>query len=143
MLLNAGDASIAFPTAVSDRSVLLVDDHEPTLTKLQQLVQSAGYECFALPSASEALLFCDCCCPAVVVTDLVMPRLDGRVLARWLKARYPSLPVVLVTGEPLEEPVRAALERTFEAVMTKPLHLESFLGHLEGLMPRAPQAPHA
>ncbi len=115
--------------------VLLVDDHEPSLIKLQKLVESAGYACVATPSAPEALVLCDARRPTLVVTDLSMPRLDGQGLARWLKARYPSMPILLVTGEVLDAPAQASLRRTFAAVLPKPLQVETFLSIVDDLMP--------
>ena len=63
-----------------------------------------------------------------------MPDLDGQGLARWLKARYPTLPIILVTGEELDAPTLASLRQTFEEVLKKPLNVELFLSVLERLM---------
>src|SRR3954471_14942712 len=79
--------------------VLLVDDHIQSLRRLSMVVRSAGYTCEIASSATEALAFCDWQRPQVVVTDLTMPNLDGRGLAVWLKARYPSVPLILMTGQ--------------------------------------------
>src|SRR4051794_3010449 len=93
--------------------VLLVDDDLRTLDRLQRIVQTAGHPCVVAGSPAEALYYCDANRPAVVVTDLAMPRLDGAGLARWLKARYPALPLLLVTGESIDEAERALLSATF------------------------------
>jgi CheY-like chemotaxis protein len=116
--------------------VLLVDDHESSLSTLRQVVESAGHGCVATLSASEALAFCDARRPAVVVTDLAMPMLDGQGLARWLKARFPTIPILLVTGETLDAGTRASLLSTFLAVLAKPLEVAEFLSLLDELMPR-------
>src|SRR4051812_12451059 len=83
--------------------VLLVDDHESCLRLLRQLVETTGHPCVPAESAVDALVYCDSRPPRAVVTDLMMPQIDGQGLARWLKARYPSVPIVLVTGQDLEE----------------------------------------
>jgi two-component system capsular synthesis sensor histidine kinase RcsC len=131
------------PGAGAGRLVLLVDDHEPSLSTLRQVVESAGYDCFATHSASEALVFCDSSCPGVVVTDLAMPRLDGKCLARWLKARYPALPILLTTGEMLDDRTKSDLCGIFSAVLTKPLQVQSLLYHLDLLVPPACDGPRA
>ncbi len=114
--------------------VLLVDDHAPSLRRLQDVVTSFGHPCVSAGSASDALVYCDARPPQVVVTDLSMPDLDGQGLARWLKARYPTLPIILVTGEELDDPTLALLRQTFEEVLKKPVNVESFLSVLERLM---------
>ena len=107
--------------------ILLVDDHEPSLETLRLVLETAGYDCVSTNSAPEALEYCDTRRPTLVVTDLRMPRIDGPCLARWLQARYPATPIVLVTGEPLESSTQRLLEQTFVAVLSKPIDAKTFL----------------
>jgi CheY-like chemotaxis protein len=72
-----------------------------------------------------------------VVTDLAMPNLDGQRLARWLRSRFPSLPILLMTGEFLDPPLRRSLQRTFTAILPKPVDIAALLGLLDRLMPVA------
>ena len=95
------------PAPTAGPFVLLVDDHAPSLRQLQDVVTLFGHPCVSAGSASDALVYCDARSPRVVVTDLSMPDLDGQGLARWLKARYPTLPIILVTGEELDAPTLA------------------------------------
>jgi CheY-like chemotaxis protein len=86
-------------------------------------------------SAAEALRHCDAQRPRVVVTDLSMPNLDGLGLAEWMHLRFPSVPLILMTGQFLDPSTRTALARIFTAVMPKPVDVEQLLGRLERLMP--------
>ena len=128
--------TLEFPASAptADPFILLVDDHAPSLRQLQDVVTMFGHPCVSAGSASDALVYCDARSPRVVVTDLCMPDLDGQGLARWLKARYPTLPIILVTGEELDATTLASLRQTFEEVLKKPLNVESFLSLLERLM---------
>ncbi len=121
--------------------VLLVDDHEPTLSRLQSVMQSAGFECVTSSSAAEALAVSDSRRPSLVITDLRMPSLDGPALGRWLKARYPSIPLILVTGELLDAASQRDLTRNFAGIFSKPLNVEPFLLLIDDLMPRSFRAP--
>jgi CheY-like chemotaxis protein len=122
------------PAPTAAPFVLLVDDHAPSLRQLQDVVTMFGHPCVSAGSASDALVYCDARPPQVVVTDLSMPDLDGRGLARWLKARFPTLPIILVTGEELDDPTTVALRQTFEEVLKKPVDVELLLAVLERLM---------
>jgi CheY-like chemotaxis protein len=130
-------SSVVTPTdsVVLGPYILLVDDHAPTLRRLHELVKLAGHRCVPVGSATSALRTCEVGRPRVVVTDLAMPNLDGRDLARRLKDRYPSVPIILVTGEPLDLTDLGDLRGTFTAVFPKPIEIESFLNCLEQLMP--------
>jgi CheY-like chemotaxis protein len=129
----------ALPTTVRalppEPFVLLVDDHEPTLWNLQKVLVGEGYSCVATPSATDALSLCNGRRPALVVTDLAMPRLDGHGLACGLKARYPSLPIVLVTGEPVDPATEARYRGTFARQFSKPIDIERFLPAIASLLP--------
>jgi CheY-like chemotaxis protein len=134
-LLNVAQTLGCTPQA-HEPFVLLVDDHAPTLDSLRKVVETAGHACVATPFPSEALAFCDARRPDVVVTDLSMPRLDGQCLARWIKARFPTVPILLITGETLDDDSLGQLRVTFSAVLIKPIPIERFLGLLAELMPR-------
>jgi CheY-like chemotaxis protein len=131
---------LAAPTALpAEPFVLLVDDHETCLRQLRALVELRGHACVPASSAIDALVYCDARPPLAVVTDLSMPQLDGQGLARWLKARYPTVPIVLVTGQALDDEDRARLGATFAAVLHKPIDAEQFLELLEHLTLEGPE----
>ncbi len=64
-----------------------------------------------------------------------MPGQDGRALARRVRRRYPNVPIVLITGQNLEDPNWSHPRGLFEAVFAKPLDFERFIALLERLMP--------
>jgi CheY-like chemotaxis protein len=127
--------------AAVDSYVLLVDDHEPSLRQLKELVKLSGHACIATNSGSEALNYCERSRPRVVVTDLTMPNLDGRALARWLQSRHPSVPIILMTGQTFDTQSLDELERVFTAILPKPIDVDRLLGLLGRLMPAAPNRP--
>lgn len=115
--------------------ILLVDDHELSLMALGAILREEGFACRTSASATEALSVCDSETPALVVTDLSMPQLDGHGLARWLRARFPLLPILLMTAETLDDPTRLRLLSVFNEIFTKPLPLADFLGSVHELVP--------
>jgi CheY-like chemotaxis protein len=115
--------------------VLLVDDEESSSLPLAELVRIAGFASVATRSATDALACCYHRRPDVVVTDLDMPGTDGRALARRIHKRFPEVPTVLVTGQNLDHPDWAVPDGLFEAVFTKPLDFDKFIGTVGRLMP--------
>ena len=59
--------------------------------------------------------------PALVITDLMMPRVDGHQLYAWLRDQYPGLPVVAMSAA---ESKSRALAAGFDAYLVKPFELE-------------------
>jgi CheY-like chemotaxis protein len=123
------------PTPSPAPLVLLVDDQELSLRVLRDVIESAGYHCVTARSATDALIYCDRRRPQAVVTDLDMPGLDGSMLARWLKARYPTLPLLLVTGQDLEAVDLDDLRTHFAEILTKPLDPRRLLDALHASLP--------
>jgi CheY-like chemotaxis protein len=123
------------PASTANAYVLLVDDHEPSLQRLNELIRYSGHRTIAACSATEAILCCEHRRPRVVVTDLVMPNLDGQGLARWLQTRYPSVPIILMTGQEFDPAALGELQRTFTAVLPKPVDPTGLLRWLDRLMP--------
>jgi len=81
-------------------SVLLVEDEPAILTMARTMLENAGFMVAAAQSPSEALgLAAELAfCPDVVVSDLVMPGLNGSELAWELRRLFPALKVVFISG---------------------------------------------
>ncbi|MGH7120960.1 MAG: response regulator, partial [Acetobacteraceae bacterium] len=65
--------------------------------------------------------------PDVLVSDVVMPGLDGPSLVRRLRERWPGLPAVLVSGY-VDEAQRRSLEAENMTFLAKPYSLAELLG---------------
>jgi DNA-binding NtrC family response regulator len=83
---------------VSGARILVVDDEESARSGLQRLLRQAGYLADAAPSAATALELASEQPPEVVVTDLMMPDMDGMALCAQLHELDPELPVIVATG---------------------------------------------
>jgi two-component system sensor histidine kinase/response regulator len=72
------------------RTVLFIDDERITLRSLERTVQDEPYRSLFVLSGSEALDIMASETVDVVVTDLMMPEMDGMVLLDWVQAEYPA-----------------------------------------------------
>src|SRR3982751_2018966 len=82
---------------MADR-VLVVDDEQSLRKVLAATLQREGYEVSVCVNGEEALAALDRDGADVVVTDLVMPKMDGLTLLRKVVARHPDVPVIVVTA---------------------------------------------
>jgi len=116
--------------------VLLVDDEPRLLELLRSALADAGHAVHVASDGVAALALLDRSGlrPNVLVTDVSMPGLGGRQLAARLRARWPELPVLLISG--LGEAANGQQEsRT--ALLSKPFSVEELLAALAVLVPRA------
>ncbi len=104
---------------MADR-VLVVDDEQSLRKVLAATLQREGYEVQVAVDGEEALAALDRDGADVVVTDLVMPKMDGLSLLRKVVARHPDIPVIVVTAHGrVDSAVEAMKAGAFDFV-TKP-----------------------
>ena len=83
------------------RSRILFVDDEPLMREFYGMVGSmlgSDYEVFTVSSGREGLAFLQKTAVDIVVSDLVMPEMNGRELAARLNARLPNTKVVFMSG---------------------------------------------
>lgn len=86
-------------TAPPNVSVLIVDDEEPVRKFVDRVLSDAGYRTALASNGAEAIeLASKLDRLDVLVTDLMMPEMQGDELARRLRADSPSLKVLYLTG---------------------------------------------
>src|SRR5215510_15400313 len=84
--------------AAPSSSILVVDDDHRQRLVLSEMITSLGYSVGTAVDGQEALSKLDSGHFAVIITDLVMPRMDGFQLLRTLIERDESTPAIVLTG---------------------------------------------
>jgi DNA-binding NtrC family response regulator len=103
--------------------LLIVDDEADSREALAELAGRWGYEVQSAADGSEALRRAIEWHPDVILTDLVMPNMDGLWLLRALRAELPECPVVLLTGRgTVQTAVQAIKEGAYDFI-EKPLEI--------------------
>jgi putative two-component system response regulator len=100
--------------------ILVIDDEQIIRDLMLEILEEAGYDAVGAPTAERALeLLAD---PEfqLVVSDVIMPGLSGLELLEEVRARRPSLPVVLVTGAGTYATLSEALARGADGLVMKP-----------------------
>jgi two-component system cell cycle sensor histidine kinase/response regulator CckA len=123
---------------VDEKKVILVVDDEPGVrTLVKRILSAAGYEVLVAASGDRALqLVAE---PGLrihaLVTDVVMPGIDGKELADELSSRYPGLSVLLMSGYPDPLVARAdVLEDRCRSYIQKPFSRGQLLARLRELL---------
>jgi len=84
--------------AESQHSLLLVDDEEDIRDVLQLPLEDLGYRVLTADNAGTALSVFNREKPAVVLTDIKMPGMDGIELLQKIKLECPETEVIMITG---------------------------------------------
>ncbi len=112
-------------------TILVIDDEKMTLKMLQMALEAYGHRVEVAASGEEGLRKFDEARFDVVITDMVMPGVDGNgVVRRIRKSRYGRTPVIGISGTPwlLEE-------GGFDSVLPKPFSIASLVRSVQELSP--------
>ncbi len=112
---------------MSSGDLLLVDD-DPDLLKLISLrLTSAGYRVRSAESGEAALAAIAVTRPALVITDLKMPGLDGLQLFEAIHRQHPAMPVIILTAHGTIPEAVSATQRGVFGFLTKPFDSQELL----------------
>jgi signal transduction histidine kinase len=115
------------PRADGPPRVLVVDDEAANLQALRATLGGQGYEVAGFADPGEALAAFQAGAFDLLLTDLVMPGMNGMTLMQEMRARDPDLAVVIMTGEgSIASAVEAMREGAMDYVL-KPLKLSTLV----------------
>jgi len=102
--------------------ILLVDDEEGIRTVLGITLADYGYTVLKAASGGEALQLFKEQTPAIVLTDIKMPGMDGIQLLRKIKEESPDTEVIMITGHGDMKLAIQSLKLNATDFITKPIH---------------------
>ncbi len=107
----------------------LVDDDPDTLALVECLLNKAGHEVVTCGSSAEALRDIPTVHPDCVITDLMMPGMDGFELTRELRRRteLASMKILILSAKNYDFDRRRAKEMGADGYLTKPINRETLL----------------
>ncbi len=108
------------PDSLAGLSILVVDDEPVVRTVLQRSLQREGILVTTAENGVEALEKIRCKRFDAIISDILMPLMDGLELLVQIKSEYPDLPVILITGASGQFTGKQALEAGAEDFIIKP-----------------------
>ena len=116
--------------------VLVVDDEEGLRDLMCRTLQAEGYHTLEAGNGAEALEALESAPRPVdlVVTDVVMPGMDGRELGRRLGQRWPDLPVLYISAYDVNDIFRRGSPSSSAPFLQKPFPLEGLVATARDLI---------
>src|SRR6266851_2939522 len=120
---------------VSER-VLIVEDDAAARVGLVQLVKSWGFLADSASDGEEALVKVTSFRPSIVISDLVMPRMDGLALLRALQSQDADVTTLLLTAMGTVETAVEAMKEGAYDYLTKPVDIQRLKVLLDKIVER-------
>ena len=112
--------------------VLVVDDEQSLLLLLQQIVEEQGHEALVADNGQQALRILERESLHLVISDVMMPIVDGYQLLRQIKARpeWSRVKVVLISAAPINRKSQPPAD----AYLSKPYDLSTIEDLLDDML---------
>ncbi len=114
--------------------ILLVEDEEMTLKALASLLERKGFKVYPANSPLFAIKIAEKHHIDLLITDVVMPEMNGVQLSRKLKEKNPSLKVIFMSGYPADIVTKDGKLKSVENYLRKPFPLDQLLSRIESIL---------
>ena len=121
--------------------ILIVEDEPAMVQGLRDNFEYEGYEVISAADGAEGLNRAIADQPDLVVLDVMMPKMSGLDVCKQLKARKPSLPIIMLTARGQEIDKVVGLELGADDYVTKPFSIRELMARVKAVLRRvSPQA---
>jgi two-component system response regulator MprA len=121
--------------------VLIVDDDGPVRRTLARTLGAEGYDTVLAGDGGAALAEVERDPPDAIVLDAIMPGLDGLAVARRLRAKGLSVPILMLTARDAVSDRVAGLDAGADDYLVKPFATEELLARVRALLRRGVETP--
>lgn len=122
------------------KTILVVDDERAIANTLTAILQHSGYNAVTAYNASEAQQILAAHPVDLMISDVIMPGMNGFELAIYTNHNYPSTAVLLISGNAATQDIVTAHgedAHNFE-LLAKPILPKQMLAHVEALLAGIP-----
>lgn len=124
------------------KTILVVDDSRVIREMISRHLNNHGWVVIEAENGLEAQRVVEMTQPHLIVTDVIMPEMNGYELCRWLKSsdRHRNIPVVMCTSKGEEVDRYWGAKQGADAYVTKPFVAEDLLNVVVALLAAASRA---
>ena len=119
--------------------ILIAEDEDPTREFLTRALAHEGHQVTAVADGGEALEALQAATFDLLLTDIVMPQLDGIALALKVTKDFPDLRIVLMTGYADEHARAHNLDTLVQKVVSKPFSMAEICSVVKTVLAAPPR----
>ena len=119
-------------------TLLVIDDEIDVLKLVEFLLWNTEYELLKASDAERGLQLVEEQHPAVVIVDIMMPRMDGFAVLKRIREIVPDMPVIVFTARSTRSDEKTAQEMGASGCIAKPFNRQKLLSAIEKALNPAP-----
>jgi DNA-binding response OmpR family regulator len=121
--------------------ILIVEDEPNMVAGLRDNFEFEGYQVLTAADGVAGLERALSESPDIVILDVMMPRMSGLDVCKQLKAKKPSMPIIMLTARGQEVDKVVGLELGADDYVTKPFSIRELLARVKAVLRRAGTIP--
>jgi CheY-like chemotaxis protein len=123
------------------KKILVIDDEPYILYALEETVRAKGLECIAATDGEEGFALAKGLKPDLIITDVIMPKIDGVELCRLLKndSETSNIPVIMVTVRAMNQDQLQARQAGADDYIIKPFHAHDLSDKIDSFLNITPE----
>jgi DNA-binding response OmpR family regulator len=121
--------------------ILIVEDEPNMVAGLRDNFEFEGYEVLSAYDGSEGLEKALAHSPDLVLLDVMMPKMSGLDVCKQLKAKRPSIPIIMLTARGQEIDKVVGLELGADDYVTKPFSIRELVARVKAVLRRSHTLP--
>jgi DNA-binding response OmpR family regulator len=114
--------------------ILIVDDEPNILLSLEFLFKKEGYKVFIARDGEEAMDIIEESDPELVILDIMMPKVDGYEVCRYLKKNHKDVKVIFLTAKSKHQDIQKGMDLGADLYLTKPFSTKDLVNKVKTLM---------
>jgi two-component system, cell cycle response regulator DivK len=121
---------------VAGELILIVEDNDKNRKLCRDVLQAKGYQTIESETAEEGLTLARDKSPALILTDIQLPGMDGIAALKQLRAdpKTKDIRVLAITASAMTHNRTTMLAEGFDGYQTKPVSLKDFLGEVQRVL---------
>lgn len=119
-----------------NKKVLIVDDDPDTIELMKRILRLADFDVASARNGTDAVIIAEKIQPDIILLDLMMPEVDGRVTLKNLR-EISSAPVIIVSALIEKSNIVDLLNLGSDDYITKPFHRDELVARIQAVLRRA------
>ena len=117
-------------------NILICDDQPDIVNALKIYLGAEGYNLFEAFNGKEALQIVESNDIHLILLDVMMPKMDGFMLAREIRAISPDVPIIFLTAKNLKDDILEGFKLGADDYLTKPFSMDELVYRMEAILRR-------
>jgi DNA-binding response OmpR family regulator len=128
-------------TSMPIETILIIDDEPSVRDIFIKFMVLGNYKAYGAASALEGLRLFELRQPDLIISDLLMPHIDGYEFCERIR-QTSDVPIIIVTGYPQDRRARGRQRRGPDVILAKPVTMDQLLSTVEALLHQARSKAH-